>query len=144
MTQKSNKCDPNLRAISNEIEIISSNETPSLDDSFRGYVRYPALSGVIWRYLALSRAISRNLAQFGPFQSQKNVLRLRRASNMRYELLDTASRTQPGCEPRRRAGCAAMAKNEVKCSNGPSEPATLDLSKCGCHGSDLERLKDER
>ena len=44
--------------------------TPSLDEIFRGYVRYPALSGVIWRYLALSRAISRNLAQFGPFQSQ--------------------------------------------------------------------------
>ena len=116
------------------------NVTPSLDGSFRGYVRYPALSGVIWRYLALSRAISRNLGRF----KVKIFLRLRRASNMRYELLDTASRTQPGCEPRRRAGCAAMAKNEVKCSNGPSEPATLDLSKCGCHGSDLERLKDER
>ena len=72
--------------------------TPSLAEIFRGYVRYPALSRAIWRYLALSRAISRNLGRF----KVKIFLRLQRAYNMRYELLDTASRTQPGCEPRRR------------------------------------------
>ena len=93
----------------------------------------------ISRYLALSRAISRHLAQFGPFQSQEFLSPAAGVYMFTNGLIPAFELSQAA---RHRAGCAPPPR-QAKCSDGPSEPATLDLSKCGCHGSDLERLKDK-
>ena len=103
-----------------------------------------ALSSAIQRYPALSRAISHHLAPSRAIWavSKSNIFFACGWRLYVYEWLDTAFELSQAA--RHRAGCAATAKkSEVKCSDGPSEPATLDLSKCGCHGSDLERLKDK-